>query len=99
VTGLPSLENPSFAGPAAGPQHLSFQGRGGMYVTIGFGGDPSAADAFFPGIGFSTLLKIEPSGVRRTIADIGDYEAATTRTACRSTPTPTRCSRCRGISS
>ncbi len=40
VAGLPSLENPTFAGPAAGPQHISFQGRGGMYVTIGFGGDP-----------------------------------------------------------
>ena len=76
VTGLPSLENPTFAGPAAGPQHISFQGRGGMYVTIGFGGDPSAADTFFPGLGFSSLLKIEPSGVRRTTADIGDYEAA-----------------------
>jgi hypothetical protein len=40
VTGLPSLESPSFAGPASGPQHVSFQGRGGMYVTIGFGGGP-----------------------------------------------------------
>jgi hypothetical protein len=76
VTGLPSLENPAFAGPAAGPQHISFQGRGGMYVTIGFGGDPSARDAFFPGIGFSQLLKITPSGVVRSVADIGAYEAA-----------------------
>jgi hypothetical protein len=31
VTGLPSLENPTGAGPAAGPQHISFQGRGGTY--------------------------------------------------------------------
>ena len=54
MTGLPSLENPAFAGPAAGPQHISFQGRGGMYVTIGFGGDPSARDEFFPGLGFSS---------------------------------------------
>ena len=76
VTGLPSLENPAFAGPAAGPQHISFQGRGGMYVTIGFGGDPSARDAFFPGLGFSQLLKITPSGVVNSVADIGAYEAA-----------------------
>jgi hypothetical protein len=76
VTGLPSLENPTGAGPAAGPQHLSFQGRGGMYVTIGFGGDPGARDAVFPGLGFSQLLKIEPSGVVHPVADIGAYEAA-----------------------
>ena len=76
VTGLPSLENPAFAGAAAGPQHISFQGRGGMYVTIGFGGDPSSRDALFPGLGFSQLLKITPSGVVHSVADIGAYEAA-----------------------
>jgi len=76
VTGLPSLENPAFTGPAAGPQHISFQGRGGMYVTIGFGGDPSARDTFFSGLGFSQLLKVTPSGVERSVADIGAYEAA-----------------------
>ena len=76
VTGLPSLENPAFAGPAAGPQHISFQGRGGMYVTIGFGGDPAARDLVFPGLGFAQLLKITPSGVKLPVADIGAYEAA-----------------------
>jgi DNA-binding beta-propeller fold protein YncE len=76
VTGLPSLENPAGAGPAAGPQHISFQGRGGMYVTIGFGGDPSTRDALFPGLGFSQLSKIEPSGVMQSTADIGAYEGA-----------------------
>jgi hypothetical protein len=76
VTGLPSLEKPAFAGPAAGPQHVSLQGRGGMYVTIGFGGDPSARDALFPGLGFSQLLKIEPSGEVHSVADIGAYEGA-----------------------
>jgi hypothetical protein len=76
VTGLPSLENPAFAGPAAGPQHISFQGRGGMYVTIGFGGDPPARDAFFPGLGFSQLVKVTPSGVVHSVADIGAYEGA-----------------------
>jgi DNA-binding beta-propeller fold protein YncE len=76
VTGLPSLENPTGAGPAAGPQHISFQGRGGMYVTIGFGGPPSARDTLFPGLGFSQLLKITPSGVEHSVVDIGSYEAA-----------------------
>lgn len=48
----------------------------GMYVTIGFGGDPSARDALFPELGFSQLLKITPSGVVHSVADIGAYEAA-----------------------
>jgi DNA-binding beta-propeller fold protein YncE len=76
VTGLPSLETPNFAGPAAGPQHISFQGRGGMYVTIGFGGAPSVRDSVFAGLGFGLLLKIEPSDVQQTVADIGAYEGA-----------------------
>jgi hypothetical protein len=77
VTGLPSLENPSFAGPASGPQHVSFQGRGGMYVTIGFGGGPpNSRNVVLPGVGssFGQLLKIEPSGRSRSVADISAYE-------------------------
>jgi hypothetical protein len=75
VTGLPSLENPTFAGPASGPQHISFQGRGEMYVTIGLGGAPNTR-ASLPGVGsgFGQLLKIEPSGVRRSVADVATYE-------------------------
>ena len=77
VTGLPSLENPSFAGPASGPQHVSFQGRGGMYVTIGFGGGPpDSRNVVLPGVGssFGQLLKIEPSGRSRSVADVSAYE-------------------------
>ena len=77
VTGLPSLENPSFATPASGPQHISFQGRGGMYVTIGFGGGPpDSRNLALPGLGssFGQLLKIEPSGRSRSVADISAYE-------------------------
>ena len=76
LTGLPSLENPTGAGPAAGPQHISFQGRGNMYVTIGFGGPPSVRDTLFAGLGFSQLLKITPSSVEHSVVDIGSYEAA-----------------------
>jgi hypothetical protein len=76
VTGLPSLENPGFAGPAQGPAHISFQGRGGMFVTIGFGGPPNSRNVVLPGVGsrFGQLLKIEPSGVRRSVADVSAYE-------------------------
>jgi hypothetical protein len=75
ATGLPSLEHPTFAGPAAGPQHISFQGRGGMYVTIGLGGPPDSRN-LLPGVGasFGQLLKITPSGVSRSVADISAYE-------------------------
>ena len=75
VTGLPSLENPTFAGPAQGPDHISFQGRGGMYVTIGFGGPPAQRDEL-PGVGssFGQLLRITPSGVVHSEADISEYE-------------------------
>ena len=75
VTGLPSLEVPDFTRPAAGPQHISFHGRGGMYVTIGFGGAPSVRDSVFAGLGFGLLVKIAPSGVQQTVADVAAYEA------------------------
>jgi hypothetical protein len=78
VTGLPSLENPSFMGPAQGPAHISFQGRGGMYVTIGLGGltPPDSRNTVLPGVGtsFGQLLKVEPSGVRRSVADVSAFE-------------------------
>jgi hypothetical protein len=76
ATGLPSLENPSFAGPASGPQHISFQGRGGMYVTIGYGGAPDSRNVAYPGVGssFGQLLAIEPSGNRHVVADIAADE-------------------------
>ena len=46
-----------------------------MYVTIGFGGPPNQRAAL-PGVGssFGQLLKIEPSGVKRSVADISSYE-------------------------
>ena len=77
VTGLPSLENPSLLVPASGPQHVSFQGRGGMYVTIGFGGGPpDSRNVVLPGVGssFGQLLKITPSGASRSVADVSAYE-------------------------
>ena len=48
-----------------------------MYVTIGFGGGPpDSRNVVLPGIGssFGQLLKIEPSGVGRSVADVSAYE-------------------------
>jgi hypothetical protein len=41
-----------------------------MSVTIGFGGAPTVRDSVFAGPGFGLLLKLEPSGVKRAVADI-----------------------------
>src|SRR5262245_48292979 len=56
VTGLPSQVDPT--GQALGPHDISFQGRGGAFVTIGFGGDPALRSGFgAPGVLFGTLIK------------------------------------------
>jgi glucose/arabinose dehydrogenase len=48
-----------------------------MYVTIGFGGGPpDSRSLVLPGVGlsFGQLLKVEPSGVSRSVADVSAYE-------------------------
>jgi hypothetical protein len=76
VAGLPSVINLGEGG-VSGPQHISFQGRGGGYVAIGFGGDP-ALRAGLGDVGslMATLVKFEPSGEWRVVADVGGFETA-----------------------
>ena len=76
VTGLPSVINLG-EGAVSGPQHVSFQGRGGGYVAIGFGGNP-ALRAGLGDVGslMATLVNFQPSGEWRVIADVGGFEAA-----------------------
>jgi sugar lactone lactonase YvrE len=47
-----------------------------MFVTIGFGGGPPDSRSVLPGVGadLGQLLKIEPSGVSRSVADVSAYE-------------------------
>lgn len=61
ASGLPSLFNPAL-NDISGPQHLSFQGRGNLKVTIGFGAAP-AARAGLGELGklFGVLLAVSPS--------------------------------------
>jgi hypothetical protein len=76
ASGLPStfiVQN----GFATGPNDISFVGRGGAYVPIGWGTDPArrvqlGEDGALTG----TLLKVEPSGQWRVIADISAFEAS-----------------------
>jgi hypothetical protein len=69
VTGLSSAAHPdgSFA---FGPHDISFQGKGGAYVTVGdcLGGDVSG--------GCGRLIRLQSQGRWETIADLTAYEVA-----------------------
>lgn len=78
VTGLPS--NALTTGDAAtGPHDISFQGRGGAFVTIGLGGGLAYRAALSvqnpDGAFFGTLLKISAGGEWKSIADLLAFEA------------------------
>jgi glucose/arabinose dehydrogenase len=73
VTDLPSQVDP--AGQSVGAQDISFQGRGGAYITVGFGGNPALRSNFGPdGSLFGTLVHAPASGKWKVIADISNYE-------------------------
>ena len=77
--GLPSLAAQPQGGTATGPQHISFQGRGGLFVTIGCScnrNDPTTG-AVLDGLGFGWLLQVSASGNTKRVADVAGYEAAT----------------------
>ena len=77
VAGLPSVAFLPAGDTAAGPQHVSFQGRGGLFVTIGCGCNKATpTGAVLDGLGFGSLLQVSASGNTRTIADIARYEAS-----------------------
>jgi hypothetical protein len=74
VTGLPSQVNP--AGEALGPSDISLHGRGGAFVTIGFGGDPALRSGFGPpGALFGTLIQASAGEAWRVVTDVSAYEA------------------------
>jgi hypothetical protein len=78
LTGLPSIAEHD-GSSAIGPSDVSFQGQGGMYVTVGLGADP-AARAGLPAVGqkASGWLVRGTAGPHgwRSVADIAGYEAA-----------------------
>jgi len=76
VTGLPSYAGSD--NEATGPHDISFQGRGGAFITIGLGGDPRVVR---PGFGpggelFGTLVQAPPSGRWRMVADVSAHEVS-----------------------
>ena len=77
AVGLPSLADEGGRGPIAGPQDVSFQGRGNMYVTIGLGADPALrARLGAPGLTLGTLVRVQPNGRWEVAADVAGVEAA-----------------------
>jgi sugar lactone lactonase YvrE len=76
ATGLPSIAFQPAGDTAAGPQHVSFQGRGGLFVTIGCSCNKATpTGALLDGLGFGYLLKVSASGNTKRIADVARYEA------------------------
>ncbi len=79
VDGLPSITSlgPPAGFGATGPHDISFLGRGGAYVTIGFGGNPAQRTAFGnDGAALGQLIKVSAGGEWKTVADIAAHEAA-----------------------
>jgi hypothetical protein len=77
VTGLPSMAPASGIEAEAGPEDISFQGRGNAFVTMGLPGTPAIRDLLSPQLALSgRLLKLSASGRIKQIADPVSYEAA-----------------------
>jgi hypothetical protein len=75
VTGLPSVAFQPAGDTAAGPQHVSFQGRGGLHVTIGCGCDKGTATGqLLDSLGFGYLLHVPASGNAKPLSDLAGYE-------------------------
>jgi sugar lactone lactonase YvrE len=77
VTGLPSLATEDGQMFAIGPNDLSLHGRGNLFFTIGFGGDPTLREAQFgpDGAKLARLGRATPDGTWRLLSDLGQSEA------------------------
>ena len=76
VSGLPSVYQVG-PGDITGPHDISFQGKGNTYVTIGWGGPPTArAGLGNLGQWFGTLVRLTPNGAWDVVADIAGFEQA-----------------------
>lgn len=77
ATGLPSVAGQPAGDTAAGPQHISFQGRGGLFVTIGCSCNKSTpTGALLDGLGFGYLRHVSASGNSKALVDLAGYEAS-----------------------
>ena len=74
VTGLPSLATDGNF--ATGPHHVSLQGRGNLFFTIGFGGNPALRETQFgdAGLNFARIGRATANGSWRLQEDLGAFE-------------------------
>ena len=70
---LPSIANPDGT-QAIGPSDVSFQGKGGMYFTVGLGANP-AVRAGLPSAGQQELGWLLRGKDAKQVADVAGYEA------------------------
>jgi hypothetical protein len=71
---------PSLAGEggllAIGPHDIAFQGTGGAFIAMGFGGEPEHRETDFgpAGADLAQLTRMTASGNWWSVADLGDFE-------------------------
>ena len=76
ASGLPSLAFQPNLDTAAGPQHISFQGLGGLYVNIGCSCNKNnPTGALLDGLGFGYLMHVSASGHAQRLVDLAGYES------------------------
>jgi hypothetical protein len=74
ISGLPSLTRRTPA-ESTGPNHLSFQGTGGLYLTMGLGGDVPLRESLGPQAAIlGKVLKVAASGEWKVVADVTAHE-------------------------
>ena len=90
ATGLPSLATEDGQMFAIGPNDLSFHGRGNLFFTIGFGGDPNAREDLFgpDGAKLAHLGRATPNGAWKLVEEFpASSKPMSIRPATRSTRT------------
>ena len=74
ISGLPSLTRRTPA-ESTGPNHLSFLGTGGLYLTMGLGGDVPLRESLGPQAAIlGKVLKVAASGQWKVVADVTAHE-------------------------
>jgi hypothetical protein len=75
VSGLPSQFNQTTT-DVTGAHDIGFVGLGNAFITIGWGGNPARRVEYGAlGANFGHLIKLEPSGGWRAVADVSAVEA------------------------
>jgi len=77
ATGLPSIARKN-GNRGQGADGISFHGRGNLYVSIGWEADPHERSQLGEaGSQFAQLIRIEPNGQWKSVADLGNFEIET----------------------